>query len=92
MNLIDMTKDSLVNKLARLDVSLYRKIGLLETGKYKHEPPKFRITLKQVYDKLDKEDIIQLLNNAEAKGIDVIKTENLYHFDGKRSFSLGQGQ
>ncbi len=41
---------------------------------------------------ITKEDIIQLLNNAEAKGIDVIKTENLYHFDGKRSFSLGQGQ
>lgn len=62
MNLIDMTKDSLVNKLTMLDVSLFRKIGLLETGKYKHEPPKFRITLKQVYDKLDKEDIIQLIN------------------------------
>ena len=57
-----MTKASLVNKLTRLDVSLYRIIGLLETGKYKHEPPKFRITLKQVYDKLDKEDIIQLIN------------------------------
>ena len=62
MNLIDMTKASLVNKLTRLDVSLFRKIGLLETGKYKHEPPKFRITLKSVYDKLDKEDIIQLIN------------------------------
>jgi len=41
---------------------------------------------------ITKEDIIQLLNNAEAKNIDIIKTENLYHFDGKRSFSLGQGQ
>lgn len=56
-----MTKDSLVNKLTRLDVSLFRKIGLLETGKYKHEPPQFRITLKQVYDKLEKDDILELL-------------------------------
>jgi len=24
--------------------------------------------------------------------IDVIKTENLYEFDGKKAFSLGQGQ
>lgn len=62
MNFTDMTKDFLINKLTRLDVSLFRKIGLLETGKYKHEPPKFRITLKQVYDKLPKEDIIQLIN------------------------------
>ena len=62
MNLIDITRDSLVNKLTRLDVSLFRKIGLLETGVYKHEPPKFRITLKQIYNKLTKEDIIQLIN------------------------------
>jgi len=41
---------------------------------------------------ITKEDIIQLLNKAEGKNIDIIKTENLYHFDGKRSFSLGQGQ
>lgn len=41
---------------------------------------------------ITKADIIQLLNNAESKGIDVIKTENLYFFDGKRAFSLGQGQ
>jgi len=41
---------------------------------------------------ITKEDIIQLLNKAEEKNIDIIKTENLYHFDGKRSFSLGQGQ
>lgn len=26
------------------------------------------------------------------QNIDVIKTENLYAFDGKPSFSLGQGQ
>ena len=56
------TKDSLVNELSRLDVSCFRKNGLIETGKYKHEPPKFRITLKSVYDKLSKEDIIQLIN------------------------------
>jgi len=29
------------------------------------------------------------LNHA---GFDVIKTENLYEFDGKRGFSLGQGE
>lgn len=37
-------------------------------------------------------DIIALLTAAMAAGIDVIKTENLYHFDGKPGFSLGQGQ
>ncbi len=36
--------------------------------------------------------IIELLNNALGKDIDTIKTENLYSFDGKAGFSLGQGQ
>jgi len=42
--------------------------------------------------KMSKEDIILLLNNALNHEIDVIKTENLYEFDGKPAFSLGQGQ
>jgi isocitrate dehydrogenase len=39
-----------------------------------------------------KKDIIGLLSSSIAYGIDVIKTENLYEFDGKPAFSLGQGQ
>jgi len=41
---------------------------------------------------ISKEHIIQLLDNANGAGIDIIKTENLYAFDGKPAFSLGQGQ
>jgi len=33
-----------------------------------------------------------LLEKAISQGIDVIKTENLYEFDGKAAYSLGQGQ
>jgi isocitrate dehydrogenase len=42
--------------------------------------------------KIAKRDIVQLLANSIAKDIDTIKTENLYSFDGKSAFSLGQGQ
>ncbi len=42
--------------------------------------------------KLDKQQIIQLLQSANEQNIDVVKTENLYAFDGKPAFSLGQGQ
>ncbi len=38
------------------------------------------------------EDIIALLTALNNSGIDVIKTENLYVFDGKRGYSLGQGE
>jgi isocitrate dehydrogenase len=41
---------------------------------------------------MSKADIVRLLTAAETEGIDVIKTENLYAFDGKPAFSLGQGQ
>ncbi|HEX8576603.1 MAG TPA: NADP-dependent isocitrate dehydrogenase [Flavobacterium sp.] len=39
-----------------------------------------------------KEHIIQILSTAVTHDIDTIKTENLYEFDGKPGFSLGQGQ
>ncbi|CCG99797.1 isocitrate dehydrogenase [Fibrella aestuarina BUZ 2] len=39
-----------------------------------------------------KQQIISVLTNAMASGVDTIKTENLYAFDGKPAFSMGQGQ
>lgn len=41
---------------------------------------------------ITKEDIIKLLSKAIPEKIDVIKTENLYAFDGVAAYSLGQGQ
>ncbi|MBS1535250.1 MAG: NADP-dependent isocitrate dehydrogenase [Bacteroidetes bacterium] len=41
---------------------------------------------------MTKDNIIELLKNALEQGIDTIKTENLYSFDGKAAYSLGQGQ
>lgn len=41
---------------------------------------------------MSKSDIIELLNNSIKEKIDTIKTENLYAFDGKAAYSLGQGQ
>jgi len=41
---------------------------------------------------ITKENIIQLLTNGITSNLDIIKTENLYAFDGKDAYSLGQGQ
>ncbi|NBV08773.1 MAG: NADP-dependent isocitrate dehydrogenase [Flavobacteriia bacterium] len=43
-------------------------------------------------DEMNKTTIIQLLENGLNQNIDTIKTENLYAFDGKAAYSLGQGQ
>ncbi len=45
-----------------------------------------------VYKPVEYEQIIALLSKLHNEGFDVIKTENLYEFDGKRAFSLGQGE
>lgn len=41
---------------------------------------------------IDQSKIIALLSVATLAGLEVIKTENLYAFDGVAAFSLGQGQ
>lgn len=41
---------------------------------------------------ISKKDIVDLLTKAISNNIDVIKTENLYSFDGVAAYSLGQGQ
>lgn len=38
------------------------------------------------------EDIIALLAEINTLGLDIVKTENLYTFDGKIGFTLAQGQ
>lgn len=45
-----------------------------------------------VADDITNSDILQLLNEINAIGVDFIKTESLYEFDGIRSYSLGQGE
>jgi len=45
-----------------------------------------------VYKPVDYEQVIALLSKLHSEGVEVIKTENLYEFDGQRGFSLGQGE
>ena len=41
---------------------------------------------------LSKQQIINLLSRFEENGLDFVKTEHLYNFDGKAGYALGQGQ
>jgi len=38
------------------------------------------------------DEILELQNAIAGSGFDIIKTENLYNFDGERGYSLGQGE
>lgn len=53
----------------------------------------WRCRFTQVNGKpITKQQILDILARAIDKEIDTIKTENLYSFNGKPAFSLGQGQ
>ena len=40
---------------------------------------------------IDKHHIVDMLSRLDSANIDYVKTEHLYHFDGKRAYSLDQG-
>ncbi|REG92884.1 NADP-dependent isocitrate dehydrogenase [Algoriphagus antarcticus] len=44
------------------------------------------------YEQIKYEEVLNLFSSLNKSGFDVIKTENLYDFDGARGFSLGQGE
>ncbi|MGB0166525.1 MAG: NADP-dependent isocitrate dehydrogenase, partial [Luteibaculum sp.] len=47
---------------------------------------------EQNYAPVDFEQVVALLSTLNHMGYDVIKTENLYKFNNKPGFSLGQGE
>ena len=53
-------KESLINRITLLDTASYRRNS--EGNTYKTEPPKFRSTLFEVYNKLSEEDLKTLLD------------------------------
>lgn len=63
--------------------------GFKETFCTDHWRCRFKPVSSEV---IEKDEIVALLNKALVTNIDTIKTENLYRFDGKNAFSLGQGQ
>nr|WP_241735733.1 hypothetical protein [Aquisalinus flavus] len=63
--------------------------GLPETFCTDH----WRCRFEAAQDKqFNKAMLLELLRNLHYGGVDFIKTENLYTFDGEPGFSLGQGQ
>jgi len=62
-----MSKQKLIQELTRLDTACFRKSGLIDEGKYRHEPPLFRPRLAKIYDSLSAQEIQELINIKEGK-------------------------
>lgn len=51
-----------------------------------------RFVADEQYSMITHQHILELLSQTTTLNIDVIKTENLYLFDGKKGFTLSQGE
>ncbi len=52
----------------------------------------WRCRFKSTSDETSSLDVVELQKGLAENGIDIIKTENLYNFDGETGYSLGQGE
>ncbi|MEY5047002.1 MAG: hypothetical protein RLZZ175_361 [Bacteroidota bacterium] len=77
-----------LNMISNRGIKVYPE-GFKETFLTDHWRCRFKVEEGTL---LEKTQIINILTKASELGIDVIKTENLYKFDGKAAYSLGQGQ
>jgi isocitrate dehydrogenase len=55
-------------------------------------PTAHTTTGEPIYTEVTPSQVIRILSDLDAAGVEVVKTENLYLFDGERGFSLGQGE
>jgi isocitrate dehydrogenase len=77
-----------LNMISNRGIKVYPQ-GMKETFCTDH----WRCRFKATHEKgLHTSDVIELMTKLLNAGFEVIKTENLYHFDGKAAYSLGQGQ
>lgn len=56
------SKDKIIHKLTLLDTSAYRCIGHARTGKFTHEPERYRLRLHKIYRELSEEQLTKLYN------------------------------
>jgi len=62
--------------------------GMPETFRTDH----WRCRFKTTADAVPYATVLELLGNLDAAGLETIKTENLYTFDGQPGYSKGQGE
>ena len=76
---LEQQREKLLSDLILSDVGAYRRIGLLEEGKFKHEPTHYYLDLKEIYSQLSTESIKRLLEIKPKLTLESIRqTQNQY--------------
>ncbi len=52
----------------------------------------WRCRFKSTHEEITSAEVIDLMSKLSQGGIDIIKTENLYEFNGEPAYSMGQGE
>jgi isocitrate dehydrogenase len=52
----------------------------------------WRCRFKSTHAEITSAEVIELMSKLSQGGIDIIKTENLYEFNGEPAYSMGQGE
>ena len=94
--------NELAEKIKKTECNNHLKLNMITNRGIKVWPDGFKETfctdhwrcrfMKADGIEITKAHIISLLQESMNENIDTIKTENLYSFDGKAAYSLGQGQ
>ena len=61
-----MTKKELIDELTLFDAQCFRKIERMKRGMYQQEHSDFRLNLSEIYNKLSKNDIKQILKTRKS--------------------------
>lgn len=82
------TKNMALTMITNRGVKVYPN-GMPETFCTDHWRCRFK---SEIFQTSPYSDVLHLLEQLYVKGFDIIKTENLYTFDGEPAFTAGQGQ
>jgi len=66
--------------------------GLEQTLLCDHWRCRFHVDDPEASEALPHAEVVALLDRINQSGLEFIKTEGLYYFDGKPAFQMGQGQ
>jgi isocitrate dehydrogenase len=82
------TKNMVLTMITNRGVKVYPN-GMPETFCTDHWRCRFK---SETYQPSSYSEVLHLLEQLHVEGFDIIKTENLYTFDGEPAFTAGQGQ
>ena len=103
MQSTDRNAENLANRIQNASSNLLLQLQMITNRGTKVWPNGFpetfctdhwrcRFKPENVGTEISYDHVVKLMQELNSAGLDIIKTENLYYFDGKPGFTAAQGQ